>query len=243
MKHSKIFFGFLVLLCSAALFLGCPTDPAEEEPNYGGDVKTLAVQVAASDGTVYYSLSTGQPVTGDAINTTAWDIAFKRSRLVFVNSGATPDYKDATNNTPYVTSTGNGGVWHVTKTDLADVLRDDAVENDSLYGPYNKDVVRYISGRGGAAPTRINIMTFTGYSNEADNNGLSEDSPFVAPYSYDKKQFYGGGTGMPPVFFPTNQIYIIKHGDGVKYSKIQITAYQSNTDTDTDTYQIVYRNF
>jgi hypothetical protein len=237
MKHRKIFLGFPVLICTAVLFLGCPTDPAEE-PNYGGEEKTLAVQVATSDGTVYYSLSTGEKVTG----TDSWDIAFKRSRLIFVNSGATPEYK-GTDDVPYVTSTGSGGVWYVTKTDLADVTRDDAVENDALYGPYNKDVIRYIAGMGGtAAASRINVMTFVGYSNEADNDGLTAEKAFSASYQYNKKQF-NIGEGMPPVFSVTNQIYIIKHGDGSKYSKIQITAYQSDTATNTDTYQIKYQNF
>jgi hypothetical protein len=231
MKHGRILFGFFCLLCAAALFSGCPGDLAEE-PNYGGDVKTLTVEAAAADGVVYYSLSTGEKTAG----TGSWDIGFRRSRLIFINSGAASEYPD-------VVSTGSGEVWHVTKTDLADVTTDDAVKDDPLYGPYNRDVIRYISGMGAAAPSRINIMTFVGYSNEDENDGLSQDKPFAAPYNYNKKQFYSGGSGMPPVYTPTNQIYIIKHGDGSGYSKIQITAYESNTTTNTDTYQIKYQNF
>jgi hypothetical protein len=231
MKHTKIFLTFAVLLCAALFFAGCPTDPADEEPNYGGDVKTLNVQVAASEGVVYYSLSTGETVEGTA----DWDIAFRRSRLIFVNSGATPGYSG-------VTSTGSGGVWHVTKTSLPEVTVDDAVIDDPLYGPYNKDVIRYVTGMGGAAPSRINIMTFIGYSNEDEADGLSAEQVFSTPYMYDKKQFYKG-EGMPPVMSASNQIYIIKHGDGSRHSKIQITVYESNTTNDTDTYQIIYQNF
>jgi chitinase len=187
--------------------------------------------VAATDGVVYYSLSTGEEVEGTA----SWDIAFRRSRLIFTNSGATAAYPD-------VTSTGSGGVWHVTKTNLAEVTVDDAVKDDPLYGPYNQDVIRYVTGMGGAAPSRINIMTFVGYPNEDENNGLTPESPWNAPYNYDKKQFYNS-EGMPPVMSASNQIYIIKHGDGSKYSKILINAYESSTANGTDTYQIIYQNF
>jgi hypothetical protein len=230
MKRTKIFLSVAVLFCVALFFPGCSTDP-EDEPNYGGAEKPLNIVVAATEGVVYYSLSTGQKVTG----TGSWDIAFRRSRLIFVNSGATPAYPD-------VVSTGSGGVWHVTKTNLADVTVDDAVKNDPLYGPYNKDVIRYINGMNGAAPSRINVMTFVGYSNEDENDGLSQDKAFSASYQYNKKQFYNS-EGMPPVMSVSNQIYIIKHGDGSKYSKIQITAYESSTSAGTDTYQIKYQNF
>ncbi|MDR1251681.1 MAG: HmuY family protein [Treponema sp.] len=237
MKHMRIFLIFAVLLCAALFFTGCPTDPEDEEPNYGGEAEILNIVVAATDGVVYYSLSTGEQVAG----TDSWDIAFRRSRLIFTNSGATAAYPD-------VTSTGSGGVWHVTKTNLADVTVDDAVKDDPLYGPYNQDVVRYIlaGGMGGspatAAPSRINVMTFVGYSNEADNDGLSADKPFSNTYQYNKKQFYNS-EGMPPVMSVSNQIYIIKHGDGSKYSKILINAYESSTANGTDTYQIIYQNF
>jgi hypothetical protein len=244
MKHGKLLTGFMVLFCASALFLACPTEP-EDDPNYGkGEAKTLNISVAATDGTVYYSLSTGEQVTGDAIGTNAWDIAFKRSRLIFTNSGPTPEYKGA-DDAPYVNSTGSGGVWHVEKTDFADVTDDDAVEDDSLYTPYNKDVVRYVTGMGGsAAASRLNVMTFVGYSNESENDGLSQEKNFSAPYSYDKKQYYVGA-GMPPKFDVTNQIYIIKHGDGSTYSKVQVTAYASNTadGASIDEYQIKYQNF
>jgi hypothetical protein len=230
MKHTNVFLSVAALLCAALFFLGCPTDPGDE-PNYGGDEETLSIVVAAADGVAYYSLSTGQKVAG----TESWDIAFRRSRLIFTNSGATAAYPD-------VVSTGSGGVWHVTKTNLADVTVDDAVKDDPLYGPYNTDVVRYATGMTGVGPIRMNIMTFVGYSNEDENDGLSLESFFDTPYAYDKKQFYNS-TGMPPVMSVSNQIYIIKHGDGSKYSKIQITAYESNNTTSTDTYQIKYQNF
>jgi hypothetical protein len=152
--------------------------------------------------------------------------------MIFTNSGAT-----ATE----LGSTGAGGVWHTDKTALDGVTQDDAIKNDPLYGPYNTDVTRYVAGMGGAASSRrMNVMTFVGYNNEDTNDG-SADKPFSASYLYDKKQFYDMVSMQPLQIDPTLQVYIIRHGDGVHYSKIQVTEFERASPTDT--YLISYSNF
>jgi hypothetical protein len=230
MKQRKFLSILVVLLCGAALFLGCSTDP-EDDPNYGGDVKTLAVEVA-SGGIKYYSLSTGLEVSGAAIASKDWDIAFQETRMIFTNSGAT-----ATE----LGSTGAGGVWHTDKKDLNGITQDDAIKDDPLYGPYNVDVTRYVAGMGGtASPRRMNVMTFVGYNNEGTNDG-SADKPFSASYLYDKKQFYDMVSMQPLQIDPTLEVYIVKHGDGAHYSKIQVTQFERAAPKDT--YLITYSNF
>jgi hypothetical protein len=43
-----------------------------------------------------------------------------------------------------------------------------------------------------------------------------------SPYNFDKKQAYRM-TGMPPNYTPTKQVYIVRHGDGEGYSKVQLS--------------------
>jgi hypothetical protein len=73
----------------------------------------------------------------------------------------------------------------------------------------------------------MNIMTYYGY---ASGSGLSEDDPFewsipgppVAPfYEFNKKAFAAVLGGMPPPWYSTSEVYIIRHADGVSYSKLQ----------------------
>jgi hypothetical protein len=229
MKHTKIFLTFAVLLCAAAFFAGCPTDPADEEPNYGGDVDAFAFELTAAGEIKYYSLSTREEVADPAGN--AWDIAFENSRLVYTNSGATA---------VTLSSGGQGGVWHTDKLDLEGVTQNDAIKDDPLYGPYNEDVIRYVGPMtGSATPRRINVMTFVGYNNEETNDG-SEDKPFSSSYLYDKKQFYDMVSMQPLQIDDTNQVYIVRHGDGQHYSKIQI---HYERQAPKDIYQIRVSNF
>jgi hypothetical protein len=251
MKHGKFFLGLLVLICTAVLFLGCPTDPEDEEPNYGGDVKTLpGVALATADGVKYYSLSTGEEVTGDDIDTNKWDIAFSRTRLIYTNSGDSAKGEGE--------GKGNGGVWHTGKTDLADVSYGE--QKDFKVGDvsYNVDVSKYLYTGMGAAPTtptRFNVMTYVGYgygdgttnnigsyvAGSDDYTGYPADGPFT-DYQYDQHQYYtqehsdGGG----PTFASSNQVYIIRHGDGEHYSKIRITYEFASS---KDNWLVTYQNF
>jgi hypothetical protein len=66
------------------------------------------------------------------------------------------------------------------------------------------------------------------------------------PYLYNRKhavsmtKMIGGAE-----FGLTHQVYIIRHGDGVRYSKIEITeyAFAGSMGSATDTYTIKYQNF
>jgi hypothetical protein len=239
--------GAAVLLCAALFFLGCPTDPEDEEPNYGGDVKNLpGVSLATADGIKYYSLSTGEEVTGADINTNKWDIAFNRTRLIYTNSGDSAKGE------------GKGGVWHTEKTDLATVSYGEQKEFKIGDVSYNVDVGRYLYTGMGAAPTAqtmFNVMTYVGYGyGDGSTNSIgsyvpmSEDYstyPATGPltdYKYNQQQYYmqEHSTGGGPVFGSTNQVYIIRHGDGEHYSKIQIVYEFANS---KDNWQVIYQNF
>jgi hypothetical protein len=38
--------------------------------------------------------------------------------------------------------------------------------------------------------------------------------------------------GMPPGYTPTNQVYIVRHGDGQSYSKVQLSEVYLERGTD-----------
>jgi hypothetical protein len=42
------------------------------------------------------------------------------------------------------------------------------------------------------------------------------------PYLFNKKQAYTM-KGMPPTYTRTGQVYIVRHGDGARYSKLQLS--------------------
>jgi hypothetical protein len=236
MKQNRYVFTALALACVIPLFLGCPTE--DDGPNYGGEQKRLpAVSLAAADGVKYFSLSTGEEVTGAAINSNTWDIAFSRTRLILTNSGATAADLE---------SFGEGGVWYTDQTVLSEVSEDDKLgEDDPLLKNYLNDQKRWVSAMGGAAETTLNVMSYAGYDNEAEKNGLTTENN-LAGYSYNKKQYYN--SGEMGTYGTTDQVYIICHGDGEHYSKIQITYEYTGAVTSTstpakDNWVVVYQNF
>jgi hypothetical protein len=224
---------FSALGLGALLFMGLGSagnSAAAEEP------KELIIEVLGGEpgsGPVYYSLRTGRRTGNPASQD--WDIAFERPRLIYTNSGETA---------AALGSGGLGGVWHTEKTGFAGVSQGDAIKNDPLYGPYNTDTLRWIDGAmlKPAASRRINVMTFTGYANEAKKDGNTRASAFSASFSYDKKQFYSA-RGMPPSYRLSDRVYIIRHGDGAGESKLQIRSYESQSREDIDRYIISYQNF
>jgi hypothetical protein len=237
MKQKHTLFRLLILLgCVFTLFIGCPTDPEDDapNPNLGGGEKELLVELALANQIKYYSLSTGEEITGTAIESNAWDIAFLNSRKIYTNSGASKK------------GAGDGGIWHTDKTAFALVSLNDAIINDPVYGPYNVDVKRWIGGMAGASESILNVSTFVGYDNDGDGNdgtanGLTEDTAFSASYKYNKKQFYDMVSMQPLQIDPTLQVYIVKHADGIHYSKVQITEYERMAPKDT--YLVTYSNF
>ncbi|MDR2078217.1 MAG: hypothetical protein LBP74_00665 [Treponema sp.] len=253
MKHGKTFLGFMVCLCAAILFLGCPTE-AEDNTNYGvGEPKELDVTVT-SDTILYYSLTTGLQVTDPASKN--WDIAFGRSNstggLIYTNSGATA---------AAVSSQGTGGVRITTeKKEFASVSNKDGIELTGEYEGLEKDSTKYIDTNGDNSgedtPFILNVMTYLGYA-EGSGDGNSKENPYKAiqppsggmppatylPYTYDKRQYFkmtkmiGGAE-----YETTDEVYIIQHGNGTGLSKIQVTEYGSSTATGT-TFKVKYQNF
>jgi hypothetical protein len=253
LMKAQFFLGFLLALCASALFLGCPTEPEDEKPNYGGEKKTLpAVSLATADGVKYYSLSTGLEVTGADIETNKWDIAFSRTRLIYTNSGASAKGEG--------TGKGNGGVWHTEKTDLAAASDADKKEFKVKDVSYNVDVAKYLfTGMSSIAPTTqtlFNVMTYVGYEyGDGSTNDIGgytivnmtpnySDYPDTGPlsgYQYNAHQYYiSGGQGVLNSPEDGGPVYIIRHGDGVHYSKIQIVYEYASS---KDNWQVTYQNF
>ena len=212
--------GILACLVTAFCLLACPVD---EEPD-GAD--GISARLPVRDGSrSYYSLTTGARVDNPA--GTHWDIALEshnNSFFVLTNSGVTAGETN---------SGGQGGVWYTEKTDFAQAGRPDAASgNLGEYEPYTADVYRWAMIMA-AEPVKeiLNVITYLGYPS---GSGLSEEDFFnrkepdqsgmasFVPYNFDKKQAYTM-RGMPPSYTPTGRVYIVRHGDGLTYSKIQLS--------------------
>jgi hypothetical protein len=234
-------------------FTACPTEVPddteqeieipEDELTEEGNVKTLKLSV--SHGAVkFYSLTTGQEITGDAIASRAWDIAFKETRTIWTNSGATAgEYK----------SGGQGAVWHTNKKNFEAAALKDAVKNNPTYTPFNTDTIRWAPDMEDYKKRFMNVMTYLGYGNEkAEGAGTSYENPYSTPM-YTKRGFYS----MPSMAFfePTRYVYIIQHGDGEHYSKIQVKSFIRALETDpndvaagqtavgTDSFEVLIENY
>jgi hypothetical protein len=231
---TRLFF-LIVPLC--LLFSACSESSDDggsgEEDSLGGSpIKTTVYANYAR----YYSLATGTEVKGGAIASKAWDIAFPNAREIRTNSGAS-----AANAEGGANSGGQGGVWHTNKTDFDSVTLADKIEGvdpiDSFdYSFLNTDNRLWLYGMNAQAQfivhqKNFNVMSYAGYDNENDPGvGEDESKPYSDGmfYLYDKKNFYKNHptpSTMPPNFIATNQVYIVRHGDGVSHSKIQVTRY------------------
>jgi hypothetical protein len=241
MKISKIACGALCAVMSALIFTACPDasgggtqeQEEEEELEVTGKTKTLR-NIKFGGDPLFFSLSTGKQVSDP--KSTDWDIAFPGVRQIWTNSGDTAlKYQ----------SGGQGGVWYTDKKDFAAVIsKDEAVTDDDdpnfqILKNFNTDKTRWVvgmdtSGAFAIFEKQLNVMSFVGHENENEEGaGVDQDNCYNATYLYDKRQYYYNAAGMPPVFQITKQVYIIRHGDGVRYSKFQVTAYTRNPDTFT----------
>ncbi|MDR1655657.1 MAG: hypothetical protein LBR96_06625 [Treponema sp.] len=212
----------------------------EEEEPVPHELNDLPFGPATGGGLKYYSLSTGAEVDASKANTTDWDIAIEKhtSALLFIytNSGSTADAKG---------STGDARVWFTNKTDFDDVKLGDRVTDfsgdNAEYALYTKDVPRYLTFGMSSPPTyavNMNIMTYFGF-NGGTKDGLATGTAFTSNaytgdsvtykyFDFDKKAFWSH-LGMPPVYSPTNQVYIIRHAGGAGFSKLQVgVAYASS---------------
>jgi hypothetical protein len=208
------------------LFLTCSPDSDNQDEDGDGTIK---ISVSTDSGPRYYSLTTGEAVTEDEINSTKWDIGFQRSRLIYTNSGDTAAKLD---------SGGQGGVWYTEKFAFDEVTQDDAVTDDTtLLNRYTTDVKRWIRSMT-TDEVCVNVIGYVGYENETENGAGDNVEKPLASFQYNKKQFYKSKS-----YDPSKRVYIIKHGDGKTYSKLQILEYESNTSEKSDTYIIKYAHF
>jgi hypothetical protein len=257
MKHSKTFLGFLVLLCAAALFLGCPTETEEKTvvlKNLGvGAPRELTTDPIPGGNIVYYSLTTGEVVTGADINSQNWDIAFARAsntmgggNFIYTNSGVTASG---------LGSGGDGGVWYTDNNVFTSVSDRDGVPATGEYAGLAKDTTKYTTTAqaGNGTLVTLNVMTYLGYYPDTSGDGNTDTAPYRAnpaggdmttylPYTYDKHQFYRMVNMMQSLFEATEEVYIIRHGNGIDYSKIQVTDFGYASATGA-TFELKYQNF
>jgi hypothetical protein len=230
------FFPALTALALVFTLGACPTG-ADEDGGGGGSVITLSLAYNGGDDPWFYSLPKGNEetqtdVSGPAIKSGAWDIAVEahdRSFFIRTNSGASADEYGTRGN-----GGGKGGVWFTDKKDFGAARASDRVipaadGEYAEYVPYTEDAARCINLMSDGIPVVLNVISYLGYPggsgtaadpfqrNPSDSNNMAS---FI-PYSFNKKGAYTM-LGMPPAYTPTNQVYIVKHGDGDGYSKIQL---------------------
>jgi hypothetical protein len=223
----------LAPVLAALCFTGCPVE-AEDE---GGALieASMPINTAGFSERHYYNLSTGEEVTNPGGG--SWDIALESSFgafFVLTNSGVTAAETEPA-------SSGLGGVWFTDSTDFGAITSADqkvVPAAGSEYAPYTADVYRYAMVMA-AEPVRqiLNVSTYLGYPAEGypaagTGDGSSAENCFkrsdmrdmgsYRPYDFARKQAYDM-LGMPPSYTPTKQVYIVRHGDGEHYSKVQLS--------------------
>jgi hypothetical protein len=194
-----------------------------QNPGGGGGEGTINVTVKEGE-KKYFSLTSGEQIAASSAKTTGWDIGFQRPRTILTNSGETAA------NLP---SGGGGAVWYTDKTDFEAVVLSDAIKTGPL-SDYFTDKQKWLDSMSTKQHNTYNVINYAGYQ---QGNG-TEGNPFKT-LQYNQKQFYKrGNEGGYPV---TNMVYIVRHGDGVHYSKIQVSQYEYATETDI--YVIKYKTF
>jgi hypothetical protein len=215
---------FIVLsLC----FTACPVEP---EDTAGGDVIEVNLPIDGSGGRRYYDLSSGAEVTPAGTN---WDLALEAhdgAFFVLTNSGDTAAALGAQ-------AGGQGGVWFTGTTGFDTVTSKDQrvltpAGDLADTADYSEDRKRYVMVMS-AEPVEqlLNVITYAGYR---AGDGLTPETRFeyntpdmgdmaaFEPYLFTKRQAYTM-RGMPPNYTPTGQVYILRHGDGERYSKVQVS--------------------
>jgi hypothetical protein len=227
--------GFFFILLLALCFTACPVEVPEE------DGLTVKLRIYGDDGTKYFSFGTGEEITGAGVQSQSWDIALEAhdgSFFVLTNSGASAERAG---------SGGNGAVWYTESTEFNKVTLDSRVtENLGVLETYTTDKKRYAMVMSTAAEEYLNVMTYLGYpdSDKPESNGETLETHFkrkepdqsgmasYVPYLFNQKQFFSM-KGMPPNYTPAYRVYIVRHGDGAGYSKLQITDVYLEYDSKT----------
>jgi hypothetical protein len=206
---------FLIVMFAVCtlVFMGCSNDDDDDDTPPGAVAFSVAISPGGG-GTKYFSFArrfTDESGAVTATNNKNWDIAFSTGRYIYTNSGAT-----ATD----LGSNGGGGVWYTGKTVFADVTS--AADADFAKN-YAVDTKKWVGGMSSAAEQNLNVMTFVGYGS---GDGNSETTAFSASnYLYDQEEYYyqQGSMGAGVSFPMRMRVYIIQHGTGSTYTKIQIT--------------------
>ncbi|MDR0656010.1 MAG: HmuY family protein [Treponema sp.] len=224
-----VFLG-LAVLC----LLSCPNDTPAGAGEPSGDVLEIGpITAVEGAGPVYFSLSTGRGITGESIVSQEWDIAFEYSRMIYTNSGDTA---------AGLGSGGEGGVW---ASGTADFNAVQSMDNADFSLPFAVDTARYTSPAaemGAPVLNRLNVISYVGYGK---GSGATAEDP-LTDYKYNAKQYYNADLStMPPVYSLTRQVYIIRHGNGGDYSKVQITALDTvaSTKGNRRIFSLTYQNF
>jgi hypothetical protein len=234
----------IAALLAALLLAACPQpagdDGGDTSPAQGGEgsfsqvFNSFSGDSTGDSNIKFYSLSQGKVLDASKAATREWDIAMAHGGgffFIYTNSG--------TSAAKYG-SGGLGGVWFTDTTGYNAVTSTahrvtDFSGSYAEYKPYVTDVDRWHGSMGGTIPSRMNIMTYYGYYSgdgltSATGFELSPDAPLANEfYEFDRRAFAYAGTVMPPEWYPTSQVYVIRHGDGLGYSKIQITRFEYHT--------------
>jgi hypothetical protein len=216
-------------LAGVLFFFGCPAGPDESLVE---DLGSLDSHITVVPGkTRYFSLSDGKEVSDP--KTKDWDIALDYNRLIYTNSGDTAADLE---------SGGLGGVWSTGQTNF-DAVTASAGADFSL--PFTSDTKRYTNPAaemGAPILNRLNIISYVGYGSGDGETGETA----LTDYLYDRQQFYTADLStMPPAYNLTKRVYIIKHGNGTDYSKVQISYMQSinSTSGNKRIYEVKYEKF
>jgi hypothetical protein len=229
MKKTALFYLFILGGCLFFALSGCKNE-ADDGDEGGTELTITAIENGEPE---YYSLSTGQKVTGAEIAGPGWDIAFGYNRMIYTNSGDTAVKTG---------SGGQGGVWASDSTRFSGVKSPDGAD---FTLPLATDATRWTqpaAEMGDPLPNELNVISYAGYSR---GTGESVDDPLTG-YQYNAQQYYKADLStMPPVFSLTLRVYIIRHGDGEHYSKVQITSMDSLASTrgNRRIFIIRYENF
>jgi hypothetical protein len=225
-RHDIVFFISLALVL---FFSGCPTDPDPEESEKK-ELLTLDGPFTVYAGeTRYFSLTDGKEVSDP--KTKDWDIAFEYNRLIYTNSGDTAADLE---------SGGLGGVWCTGQTNFDAVNSADGAGFSAAFATDTKRYTNPAAEMGAPTLNRINVITYIGYGS---GDGETADTA-LTDYLYNAQQFYTADlTTMPPTYSLTKWVYIIKHGNGTDYSKVQISYMQSFTSTagNRRIYEVAYK--
>jgi hypothetical protein len=205
--------GLLGLLGLAALCLsGCPAEPEPE--GYGREAVITAVE---NSGPVYFSFGQGKTVAEVADD--GWDLAFSYTRMIHTNSGDTA---------AELGSGGKGGVWAVPNATALNVAVSPADADFSL--PLATDKSYWTSPAaemGSPVLNRLNVISYVGYG-----SGDGSEAAPLTDYRYNAQAYYSADLStMPPIYSVTQQVYLVRHGDGERHTKMHIVALETRPST------------